>query len=129
MLLDTHIWIWSLMDPLRLGSRLRRTLTAADTQLWLSPISAWEAGLLIGKARLRVQGSAEDWVATALERVPMQEAPLTHEIALASLSLTLPHPDPADRFLVATALHLELHLATADQRLLDAAPCPLIANT
>lgn len=50
-----------------------------------------------------------------------------NEVALRSREVALPHDDPADRFLVATALVYELTLVTADATLLDARPCPLLA--
>ena len=42
LLLDTHIWIWSVGDRRRLASRVIRELTNTENQLWLSPISVWE---------------------------------------------------------------------------------------
>ena len=48
----------------------------------------------------------------------MHEAPLNHEVALASRAITVGHEDPADRFLAATAAIYDLVLATADARLL-----------
>ena len=49
---------------------------------------------------------------------PLREAPLTHEIVLIAQQLHLPQPDPADRFLAATAQLLDLTLVTADDNLL-----------
>jgi PIN domain nuclease of toxin-antitoxin system len=46
------------------------------------------------------------------------EAPLTQEIVRTGFALRLPHADPADRFLAATAKVLKLTLITADKRLL-----------
>jgi PIN domain nuclease of toxin-antitoxin system len=58
----------------------------------------------------------------------MREAPLTHEIALASEELSLPHGDPVDRFLAATAQVLGLTLVTADSRLLGLGNISTLAN-
>ena len=55
------------------------------------------------------------------------EAPLTHEIALASQQLTL-HADPAHRFLAATAEVLDLILVTADPKLLGLSTIKTLAN-
>jgi len=55
------------------------------------------------------------------------EAPLTHEIALASQQLAL-HADPAGRFLAATAQVLDLTLVTADERLLGLCNIKSLAN-
>ena len=40
----------------------------------------------------------------------------------------LAHPDPSDRFLVATALVYDLTLVTADDLLIEAKLCPILAN-
>jgi PIN domain nuclease of toxin-antitoxin system len=47
LLLDTHIWLWSLLSPERLTPTVRAALTSGDRRLWLSPRSVWEACLLI----------------------------------------------------------------------------------
>lgn len=57
-----------------------------------------------------------------------REAPLTHEIVLAAHELPLPHQDPADRFLAATACLLDLVLVTADERLLGLGEIATLAN-
>ena len=118
VLLDTHIWIWSLLDPERLSGRVRSILSDPDTEIRLSPISTWELLLLIEKGRVEVEGDGEEWVSEALRRAPLLEAPLTHEVALESRRIALPHADPADRFLCATARVYDLSLVTADERLL-----------
>lgn len=89
----------------------------------MSPISAWELALLIVRGRLHVDTTPDAWVREALQATPLREAPVSHEIALRSRSVALPHPDPADRFLVATAKVYELTLLTADARLLSADAC------
>jgi len=126
LLLDTHIWLWSLREPGRLGSRIRRLLSDPNNELWLSPVSAWEALLLDAKGRIRLHGDLSQWLARATAR--FREAPLTHEIVLAAHQLPLPHRDPADRFLAATAQVLGLTLVTADDRLLGLGEIKTLAN-
>ena len=118
LLLDTHIWLWSLLDPDRLTARVTAALTAEDTRLWLSPLSIWEALLLIERNRLIVDGPADAWVREALERAPIEEAPVTREVAFASRALKTRHRDPVDRFLVASAQVFDLTLVTADAHLM-----------
>jgi len=126
LLLDTHIWLWSLAEPARIGRRLRKELKDQNNELWLSPVSTWEALLLNAKGRIRLSGDLADWLDQATAH--LREAPLTHEIVLAAQQLALPHPDPADRFLAATALVLDLTLATADQRLFGLGDIKTLAN-
>jgi len=52
LLLDTHIWISSLLDPAKLSRRVRAELETPDNELWLSPISVWELLILIEKGQL-----------------------------------------------------------------------------
>jgi PIN domain nuclease of toxin-antitoxin system len=66
------------------------------------------------------------WVERASEQ--LREAPLTREIVCTGLALPLPHPDPADRFLAATAKVLKLTLLTADQMLLGLGDIGSLAN-
>jgi PIN domain nuclease of toxin-antitoxin system len=126
LLLDTHIWLWSLAEPKRLSRRVQHELRQVDNELWLSPVSTWEALLLHAKGRIRVHGDVREWVARATEH--LREAPLTHEIVVAARELPLQHPDPADRFLAATAEVLGLTLVTADQRLLGLGEIATLAN-
>ena len=126
LLLDTHIWLWSLEDPMRLGRRVRHELRDSANELWLSPISTWEALTLQAKNKIQLPENLRDWVARAI--LPFREAPLTHEIALAARQLVLTHQDPADRFLAATAQVLDLTLVTADVRLLGLGEIATLAN-
>jgi len=126
LLLDTHIWLWSVSQPDRLGRRLRRELDRENHELWLSPVSTWEALLLNAKGRIRLEGDLGEWFERATAR--FREAPLTHEVVLAAHQLPLPHPDPADRFLAATAMVLGLTLVTADERLLGLGEIKTLAN-
>ena len=125
-LLDTHIWLWSLHDPSRLGKRVLEELSNPENELWLSPISTWEALMLNAKGTIRLPADLSQWVAQAT--TPLREAPLTHEIALAARQLPLPHNDHADRFLAATAQTLHLTLVTADQNLLGLGDISTLAN-
>ena len=52
LLLDTHIWLWTLLEPERLPPELADHLRDAGHELWLSPISVWEAILLAEKGRV-----------------------------------------------------------------------------
>jgi PIN domain nuclease of toxin-antitoxin system len=128
LLLDTHVWLWSLVSPGRLGKRVRTQLERKSNEVWLSPISVWELLVLAERGRVKLDADPRTWVTEALERSPLEEAALNHEVALRSREVSLPHPDPADRFLVATALTYELTLVTADDALIQAKACPILAS-
>jgi PIN domain nuclease of toxin-antitoxin system len=128
LLLDTHIWIWSVLEPQRLSRRVARALTNPENQLWLSSISVWELLLLHRKHRIELEEEVGSWVRKTLDALQVNEAPLTIDVALEVLALDLPHGDPADHFLVATAKVLGLTLVTADERLIHALGISVMAN-
>jgi PIN domain nuclease of toxin-antitoxin system len=126
LLLDTHIWLWSLEDHKRLGKRVLDELRNPGNQIWLSPISTWEVLTLNARGRLRLPADFGAWVAQATAR--LMEAPLTNEIAVAARQLPWSHKDPADRFLAATAQVLRLTLVTADVALLGLGDISTLGN-
>jgi hypothetical protein len=56
-LLDTHIWLWSVLEPRRLFRRVAEALQDSHNELWVSPMSAWEILMLCRKNRLDLGGS------------------------------------------------------------------------
>jgi len=128
LLLDTHIWLWSVLEPKRLSRRVTKEIQDLSNELWLSPISIWEVIVLWQKGRMIPEQDIEAWVPRALCALPLQEAPVTYEVARETARLRLLHPDPADRFLLATAKVFELTLVTADDHLLKSHEVSLLAN-
>lgn len=118
LLLDTHIWIWLLAGSDDLPKSLRHALDGDDAELWISPITVWETILLGERKRIDLLPTPSEWVRSVLEKQRFRQASLTHEVALKSREIKLSHEDPADRFLVATAMVYELKLVTVDKHLL-----------
>jgi PIN domain nuclease of toxin-antitoxin system len=128
LLLDTHIWLDCALKPERLGRRLRRELAAVRSELWVSPISAWEVLKLVDKRRFRTRGRPEDWLESVHRALPINEAPITFEIARETASFSLPHRDPADAWLVATARVYDLVLATRDDKIIQSGVVETLAD-
>ena len=127
LLLDTHVWLWALLDPTRLSRRAAQLLQDGDNELWLSPVSLWEAQMLAERGQIALDAPPAKWIERELVQFPLRDALLTRSIAIASRKVRLPHADPADRFIVATALVEGLQLVTADARLLEAGECRVIS--
>jgi PIN domain nuclease of toxin-antitoxin system len=128
LLLDTHIWIWSQLAPDKLSVKVTRALSSATNELWLSPVSTWELIVLVEKGRIVLETDCDQWLASVAERAPAREAPLTSEIVRATRAVHLPHRDPVDRFLAATARVLDLTLVTGDRQLLAGRGYETMAN-
>lgn len=128
LLLDTHIWLWSTLEPQRLTRRVYKALADPTNELWLSPVSVGELIVLLRKGRLRLPREVAAWVAKSMQEMELTEAPLTVEVALAISSINFPHADPADHFLAATAKVFDLTLVTADEHLLNLPGIRVMAN-
>jgi PIN domain nuclease of toxin-antitoxin system len=128
-LLDTHILLWSLLDPSRLTRRVASELENPASELWVSSMTTWEIIVLTEKGRIVLRPDPFTWVRKVYESVPFKEAPVNHEIALESRRVDLPHQDPVDRFLAATARVYGLTLVTADERLLQSRTFSILPNT
>ena len=121
ILLDTCAAIW-----LQAGSAFRPEGEAAlqeaqriGTQVLVSPITAWEIGLLVSKGRLVLSLPPLTWFDQLLE-LGVDLAPLTPDILIASSQLPGPPlRDPADRIVAATARAMRYRLITRDRPLLD----------
>jgi len=128
LVLDTHIFLWTVFDDRKLGKRTREVLDATSSELWLSPVSLWEAMILDRDGKLELLPNPLRWARDTLAAFPFREAPLIHEVALRSREIQLPHADAADRFLAATAAVYDLTLVTSDERLLAGSGYAVIAN-
>jgi PIN domain nuclease of toxin-antitoxin system len=118
ILLDTHAAIWFTTDT-GLGKRSQSIADGAlaDNRLALSAVSFWEISMLVAKRRLRSHRSAIELREKVLN-AGVIEVPLTGDIAMLAGSLEGLHGDPADRFIVATAILHDATLMTADATLL-----------
>jgi len=121
LLLDTHAIICIAQgEPIE--RRARRAIEAARSEggVLVSPVSAWEIGLLVVKGRiLALAPTPAEWLARFLAQPGVREAPLTMRAALDSSFLPEPfHGDPADRMLIATARERDIPLLTRDRTII-----------
>ena len=128
LLIDTHILLWCLLDPKRLSRKVAIALQDPANEVWLSPITTWEILVLCQRGRLALAPDVTTWVSDALSRLSSKEAPITHEVAMATHTVNLAHRDPADHFLAATARVFDLTLVTADDNLIRGKGYRVLAN-
>ena len=128
LLLDTHIWVWSMADESRLTDPVRRALEDPAHERWISAISIWEILILAERGRLILEPDAPSWVRHAMAESPMREAPVTIDVAMASRAVRLQTQDPADRFIAASAMVFGMTLVTADRDLCDCPDIDVLPN-
>jgi PIN domain nuclease of toxin-antitoxin system len=121
ILLDTHLWVWWVLDLARLAPAHRRAIARNEAAgLGVSIIACWEVALLEARGRLELPVPLETWLATALAYPGIRLLDLTPRIAVEATRLPDHfHRDPADQIIVATARVYDCPLVTADRRVLD----------
>lgn len=121
VLLDTCAVIWITQgDPLRepAASALPAG-SAAGTRSFISPITAWEVGVLAARNRLALAPDPLVWFERACAFSGVSLAKMPPAVLIASTRLPgAPPRDPADRILIATARTFGYALVTRDQEIL-----------
>lgn len=121
ILLDTCAVIW-LENASAFTAEAEAVLQEAQsigTEVLVSPITAWEIGMLVSKGRLVLSLPTQKWFATILE-LGVELAEMTPDILIQSSQLPGPPlRDPADRIIAATAREYGYRVMTRDRLLLD----------
>jgi PIN domain nuclease of toxin-antitoxin system len=119
ILIDTHVALWIATNNPALGAK-SRTLAqqaVADGSLAISAISFWEIALLIARRRFETTKTATQ-LRLEMADTSVIELPLNGDISIRAVELQNLHGDPADRFILATAIAHDATLLTADKALL-----------
>jgi PIN domain nuclease of toxin-antitoxin system len=123
LLLDTHVWIWSVHgDTHRVGRRARQLLTRAEGHdaIRVSVVTLFELTALHTLGRLRLSLPPEQWIRESLNAAGVRIAELSPAMAIDAGAIPRTSlGDPLDRLLVATARQLGATLLTSDARILD----------
>jgi len=120
ILIDTHTLVWLDEGDDKLGKKARSLIDTAlgSAELFVSAISFWEVAMLVAKGRLEMQAEVDVWRQSLIEN-GLQEVALTGHMAVRDALLRDFQGDPADRMIVATAIHLAASLCTADEKILS----------
>lgn len=122
LLLDTNAAIWISQDLPLADSALQALTEAVEegTSIFVSPITAWEVGLLVARGRIALPTNPDVWFERLLDAPNTELAEMPPKVLVASSFLpNIAVKDPADRILVATAREYGFALLTRDRALLS----------
>jgi PIN domain nuclease of toxin-antitoxin system len=117
VLLDTHAFLWWILDEPRLSDRAREIIADGHNDLFFSAASGWEVAIKAGLGRLEVPGDLERFMREQLSRNAIRVLPVHLRHALGVYALPEHHSDPFDRLLVAQASLEKLPLLSADPQI------------
>jgi PIN domain nuclease of toxin-antitoxin system len=120
IVLDTHTLLWMDRNDEKLGAEARRLIERAwqEGLVAVSAITFWESAMLAERGRIVLPTAVEMWRSDLL-LAGVREIAVDGRIALSATRLENLHRDPADRFIVSTAIHCRGLLITADARILE----------
>ena len=113
LLVDTHVFLWFILDDPRIATNARPLLVSPEHERFVSIASVWEVAIKHGLGKLELKsgltGFLDDIVNANFELLDITPG---HILSLSTLPLH--HRDPFDRMLIAQAKHEGMHLLTAD---------------
>ena len=119
LLLDTHVWLWAVEAPEKLGRHARTLLEKSDNDRLVSAISALEIARLCMDQSIIFSISPITWIEASARDLQLQHLDFSYPIAIEAYALPGSfHRDPVDRILVSTARLYRATLLTADERIL-----------
>lgn len=117
LLLDTHAFLWAVMQPEKLSPRVLGWLENASTEIVISAASAWEIATKHRLGKLSVAGAILSDFDGVIQQLDARMLAVTHLHALKAGSYPQPHRDPFDRMLSAQAQIEGLSLVSKDPAL------------
>jgi PIN domain nuclease of toxin-antitoxin system len=117
LLLDTHTFLWALLDPALIPKATRDRIADARSELLVSAASAWEIGTKFRLGKLDGAQSVVHGYAAHLRRLRAEEVLITSQHALTAGMLTWDHRDPFDRLIAAQSMIESVPVVTADEKL------------
>lgn len=117
VLLDTHAFLWAVMEPRLLSAKIRRLLEDQATETVVSAVSAWEIATKFRLGKLAGAAAVVADYPAAISGLQAQSLAISDRHAMRAGSLPQEHRDPFDRLLVAQAELEELALVSKDRAL------------
>lgn len=114
LLLDTHVFLWWVLDDPRLGGKLRDSIADAANRVYLSAASTWEMVIKARLGKLALPDQPKAFIDRHLRENRFDPLPVTIEHTTSLASLPHIHRDPFDRMLIAQSIYEDMTLVTDD---------------
>ena len=116
VLVDTHTFLWALLQDHRLSATAKQVLTSREHELYFSLVSLWEIAIKMKIGKLNTVGSSVTYLRDEMVEYNMELLPIRYEHILQLERLPLHHSEPFDRLLIAQAVAESLPILTHDEK-------------
>jgi PIN domain nuclease of toxin-antitoxin system len=116
-LLDTHTFLWAVLNDQRLSDAAREVWTTEGDELYLSVASVWEVAIKVSLGKLSIDRPLEQYFREELNDNGVQLLPLRIRDAAKVVDLPFHHRDPFDRLIIAQALEDGIPIISVDSML------------
>lgn len=117
VLLDTHTFLWFVLNDAKLSAAARAVIEAPTTDVWVSPASYWEIAIKVGHKKLDLFAPYADFMRRGIVGNDFDVLPIEPRHCERLTTLPPHHKDPFDRLMVAQALAEGVPLVSVDPAL------------
>ena len=117
LLLDTHVFLWAMMDTGKLSALAKYELLNPENTIWVSAISFWEIGMKYSLGKLELVGFLPaELPVIATQKMGFKLVGLAADIAARFGEVPKLHGDPFDRMLIHQSIEMGSYLISADRQ-------------
>ena len=118
-LIDTHIFIWTLLEPEKLSSNTVNAMNLSE-QVFVSSITFWEIALKFSIGKLDLNNIAPDQLPDIALKCGLNILEIDSGLMSTFYNLPkLPHKDPFDRMIIWSAISKNLTLISNDNSFIE----------
>ena len=115
ILLDTHAFLWLMVDDPRLSGTAKSAFTDVNNEIYLSLASAWEMAIKSSLQKLKLPLPVKDYIVTRSQAHQVKLLPIALDHIAVVETLPLHHRDPFDRLIIAQSIFETLYILSDDQ--------------
>ena len=116
LILDTHAFLWFVLNDSRLSAVARDLMVTIDNELLISPASYWEIAIKVSIGKYQVPGLFQEWMDRQLLTNDFRVLPIHTSHAAKVATLPFHHRDPFDRLLIAQSLTENIPIISVDKK-------------
>ena len=117
VLLDTHSFLWFVLDDPKLSATARQVIESGANEICISPAGFWEIAIKVSLGRYHLNTTFETFWSTAIQKNDVTVVPIEVGHVARLVSMPFHHKDPFDRLLVAQAMAEQIPLVSVESRL------------